>query len=74
MRLTKEDIHKLVDTGRIDEMPAGAFVDGFEDFDGKYYPISAIDATCYKDRECEMYTHLTRAKGGVMCHLRFLYE
>ena len=74
MRLTKEDIHKLVDTGHIDEMPANTFVDGFEDLDGEYYPISAIDATYYKDHECEMYTHLTRAKGGIMCHLRFFCE
>ena len=74
MRLTKENINKLVDAGRIDEMPVNTFIDGFEDFDGESYPISAIDATFYKDYECEMYTHLTRAKGGIMCHLRFFYE
>ena len=70
MKLTKEDINKIIDTGRIDEMPANTFVDGFEDFDGEYYPISALDVY-YKDLECEMYTHLTLAKGGIVFHLRF---
>ena len=70
MKLSKADIYSLIDTGRIDEMPVNTFIDGFEDLNGEYYPISAIDAY-YKEHECEMYTHLTLAKGGIVFYLRF---
>ena len=73
MKLSKADIYSLIDTGRIDEMPANTFVDGFEDFDGKYYPISEIDADFFEDRVCEMYTYLTHADGGIVFYLRFFF-
>ena len=74
MRLSKADIYNIIDTGRIDDMPAGTFIAGFEDFDGKYYPVNAIEADFYQGCECEMCTHLTHAVGGVVCFIRFLCE
>ena len=70
MRLTKEEISSLV-KGRIDGMP-DAFVAGFNDIDGKYYPIDALDPSFYTARECELYTNLTHARGGIEFFLRFI--
>ena len=69
MRLTKEEISSLV-KGRIDGMDA--FVAGFNDIDGKYYPIDALDPSFYTARECELYTNLTHARGGIEFFLRFI--
>ena len=71
MKLTKEDICTLVKTCRINGMPEESFVAGFDDFDGKYYPIEALDAY-YKNCECKLFTHLTKAAGGIVFFLRFI--
>ena len=72
MKLTKKDIKTLVSCGRLAAMPKGTYVAGFEDIDGRYYPIYALDAFFYAGRDCELYTHLTTALGGVEFQLRFI--
>ena len=70
MKLTKEDISDLVSSGRIDGMPDGMFVAGFDDIDGKYYPIAVLDGA-YAGCECCLYTYLIKALGGVEFYLHF---
>lgn len=72
MKLSKEDIISLVNSGRLDGMPKDTFVAGFDDLDGKYYPIDALDAFYYEGHDCELYTYLTHALGGVEFYLRFI--
>ena len=72
MKLTREDILSLVETGRINGMPKGTYVAGFVDYDGRYYPIYALDAF-YAGVDCEMYTHLSHALGGTVFYLRFFF-
>ena len=71
MKLNEKDISSLVKTGRLDGMHDGTFVSGFDDIDGVYYPIDALDAF-YIGRECELYTHLATASGGIEFYLRFI--
>ena len=73
MKLTKKDIDSLVRTGRISGMPTGTYVAGFDDCAGGYYPIYALDAFLVDGRECELYTNLATALGGVEFYLRFIY-
>ena len=72
MKLTKKDIKTLVSCGRLGGMPKGTYVAGFDDIDGRYYPIYALDAFFCAGRECELYTHLATALGGVEFRLRFI--
>lgn len=72
MKLNKEDIISLNKTGRFGDMPKGTYVAGFDDLDGRYYPIYTLDAFFYEGRECELYTHLTTAMGGIEFRLRFI--
>ena len=72
MRLGKKDIDSLISAGRVAGMHKDSFVAGFVDsYDGRYYPIDALDASFYADRDCELYTHLAKARGGIECYLRF---
>ena len=72
MKLTKKDIKTLVSCGRLGGMPKGTYVAGFDDIDGRYYPIYELDAFYYTGRECELYTHLTTSMGGIEFRLRFI--
>lgn len=72
MKLSKEDIISLVNSGRLDGMPEDTFVAGFDDLDGRYYPIDELDAFYYEGRDFELYTYLTHALGGVEFYLRFI--
>ena len=72
MRLSKENILSLIETRRIDGMPNGMFVAGFEDVDGVYYPIEALDINYDVGRECELTTQLAHALGGIECYLWFI--
>ena len=72
MKLSKKDIMMLNKTGRLGGMPKGTYVAGFEDIDGRYFPIYELDAFFYAGRECELYTHLATALGGVEFRLRFI--
>ena len=71
MKLSEKDIKTLASSGRVDRMPKDTFVAGFYDIDGRYYPIYTIDAFFYAGVDCEMYTHLTQALGGIVFYLRF---
>lgn len=72
MKLSKENIQSLVADGRFDGMPESSYVAGFDDLDGKYYPIDALDAFYYEGRDCELYTFLAHAEGGTEFYLRFI--
>lgn len=73
MKLTEKDIKTLVSYGRIAGMPKGTFVAGYYEADGRYYPIYKLDAFFHRGVDCEMYTHLTQALGGVVFYLRFFF-
>ena len=73
MKLSKKDIKILVSCGRLAGMPKGTYVAGFDDYDGRYYPIYALDAFYYTGVDCELYTHLTHALGGIEFYLRFIF-
>ena len=71
MQLSKKDIKTLVSCGRFADMPDGMYITGFDDYDGRHYPIYVLDAYYYAGRDCELYTHLWRTLGGIECYLRF---
>ena len=73
MKLSKEDIKSLIDTGRIAGMPKGTYIPWFIDYDGRYRLIDVLDADLYSGIDCELCTSLTRTPMGVAFYLRFFF-
>ena len=64
MKLTRKEILDLVSTGHTDAMPDGTVV-GFIDYDGRYYPIYALDEFFYTDIDFEPIELI----DGVECYI-----
>ena len=72
MKLTKKDIQSILETGRFDGMPKGAFIEGFDDTDGgDYYPVTEL-GDFYAGKDCELYTYNAQCLGGIAYYIKFI--
>ena len=77
MKITKEDIQSILETGRLATLPEGTFIEGFYDTnDGDYFPVSELDADFYAGKECELHAFIfytdTQCLGGIAYYIKFI--